>query len=54
MYEAGLDLGGELFRLEMRLSSGLGDAGVAGGGLGSVELELAMLHGLGLRRSGDR
>ena len=45
---------GVVFLLEIRLSSGLGLAGVAGGGLGSsAELELATLHGLSLRLSGD-
>ena len=52
--EAGREWLGVVFLLEMRLSSGLGLAGVAGGGLGSrFELELAMLHGLSRRLSGD-
>ena len=52
---AGLECEGVVFLLEIRLSSGLGEAGVAGGGLGSAaELELATLHGLSRRLSGDR
>lgn len=52
--EAGRDGVGVLFLLEIRLSSGLGLAGVAGGGLGSkAELELATLQGLSRRLSGD-
>lgn len=54
MIDAGLECPGVLLRLEMRLSSGLGLAGVAGGGLGSKALlELATLQGLSRRLSGD-
>ena len=54
--EAGREWPGVVFLLEIRLSSGLGLAGVAGGGLGSnaAELELATLHGLSLLLSGER
>jgi hypothetical protein len=53
--DAGLECDGVLFLLDIRLSSGLGEAGVAGGGLGSAcELELATLQGLSRRLSGDR
>ena len=52
--EAGREGAGVLFLLDIRLSSGLGLAGVAGGGRGSrAELELATLQGLSLRLSGD-
>ena len=53
--DAGLECDGVLFLLDMRLSSGLGEAGVAGGGLRSeFELALATLQGLSRRLSGDR
>lgn len=53
--EAGLEWFGVEFQLDNRLNSGLGLAGVAGGGLGSsIEVELATLHGLSRRLSGDR
>ena len=52
--DAGREVAGVVFLLEMRLSSGLGLAGVAGGGRGSnAELELATLHGRSRRLSGD-
>ena len=52
--DAGREWFGVVCLLEIRLSSGLGLAGVAGGGRGSkAELELATLHGLSLRLSGD-
>lgn len=52
--DGGRECEGVLFLLEIRLSSGLGDAGVAGGGLGSAfEVELATLQGLSRLLSGD-
>lgn len=52
--DAGRELPGVALRLDIRLSSGLGLAGVAGGGRGSnADEELATLHGRSRRRSGD-
>lgn len=54
-HDEGLDCAGVLSRLEMRLNSGLGLAGVAGGGRGSgLEAVLAILQGRGRLRSGER
>jgi hypothetical protein len=53
--EAGLEWLGVVFLLDIRLSSGLGLAGVGIGARGSLfELVLAILHGRSLRRSGER